>query len=437
MLTNEEILSTLQEWNFWEKDQETGFEREFELAKIKSLIKVKEIIDVIGVRRCGKSTLLKQIIKNLIDQGTNRKEILYVNFEEERFEPFLSLELLRKIYQVYEHYIYPKPKYLFLDEINVIPRWEKWVRTVYEKSSGKIKIFVSGSSAHLLKSEVSSVLTGRHLTFELFPLSFREFLLFKGLKIKNEKDILLKSKEIKRHLLDYLFGGGFPEAVLDKPKRKKLLKSYFNDIIYRDIVERYKVREVAQLKNVALLLLTNVSSLFTYNKLAKSLLTKISVESAARFVNYLEESFLLFTTKIFSYKVKEQLQYPQKVYSVDSGLRNEVSFRFIRDLSKLYENAVALELKRREKEIYYWQNPEKKEVDFVIKKGLKVKELIQVSYDLSRKETREKEITALIKAMEEFKLNRALVITHEYEGKEKIDGKNIYFIPLWKWLLLF
>ena len=434
MLTDEEIIEILYEWNFWRKEQNTGIVRKGYVECLRKYSKAKEIIDITGVRRCGKSTLMKQLMKDMISGGTERERILYVNFDEVMFEAELSVELMERIYSAYQKYVNREEEsYIFLDEVQNIPKWEKWVRTAYDKHDGRIKIFVSGSSANLLKSELSSILTGRHLTLEIYPLSFREYLTFKGIDVKSKQDAVLQSKKIKMMIIDYLEKGGFPEAVL-RDDSKVLLKQYFDDIIYRDIAERHKIREINIVRNIAIFLLTNTSKYFTYNKIKNSMPMKPSLETVIKYIDYLDSAFLTFSVPIFSYKVTEQFQHPRKTYCIDTGLRNAVCFRFRENLGQLAENCVYLELRRRKKEVYYW-NDRYNEVDFVVKEGLRVSELIQVCWNLMDKHTKKREVKGIMRGMEEFGLERGLIISENYEGIETSGDKKIIYVPLWKWLL--
>jgi len=282
------------------------------------------------------------------------------------------------------------------------------------------------------------LLTGRHLDITVFPLSFKEFLDFNGLYLKEELDFVSKKIEIKRLMRNYLEFGSFPEVVLQKEKREILL-SYFEDILNKDLVRRYKIRKSENLKALIKFYLANPSSLITFSSLEKSL--KISADTIEKFSNYLETAYLNFFLKRFYFKFKEQEKSPRKVYAIDSGLANTIGFRFSQNLGKLAENIVFLELKRKalfypDLEFYYWKDERHREVDFLIKEKLKVNKLLQVCWNIEDKETRKREIESLIKAMREFKLNEGLIINEDYEGEEKIKGKEIKFIPLWKWLLI-
>src|SRR3989338_8416710 len=230
-----DLLEILQDWNFWNKELETGKERKGYTEKCLSLLRTNVIAAIIGVRRSGKSYLMRQVIKELIQKGSERKNILMVNFEDKRFAEFYP-KILDEIYETYSEFLKPDAnQFIFLDEIHNVPKWEKWARTMQEL--GKAKIIVSGSSSDLLAGELATVLTGRHLDIIVFPLSFKEFLYFKSLEIKNELDIITKKIEIKRFLNEYFEFGGFPEVVLSGEK-KQLLLTYFDDMLTKDIEKR-------------------------------------------------------------------------------------------------------------------------------------------------------------------------------------------------------
>jgi len=438
MLTKEEIIRVLYDSNFWGKEQEVGIVREEYLEKLIKIKDMEESICISGVRRCGKSTISKQFLKQIIEKGVKKENTLYVNFEEPAFTPYLNSNILDIIYNTYSEVVNPEEfAYIVLDEVQNVLDWEKWVRAKQEK--GKAKIIVTGSSSKLMSSEFSTVLGGRSININIFPLSFKEFIKFKGKTIKHYKGIVTDKNLIHSLLREYLEFGGFPRVVMEKKENKgMLLKEYFDSIIFRDVVSRYNVRDVNLLKTLAIIMQTNISSPSSIGKLGNilqdSFKRKTSLETVSRFLEYFESAFLIFTIPIFSYKINDQLQYPRKIYTVDTGLRNAVSFRFSEDLGKLYENVVFLELKRKGKEIYYWKDNKQREVDFVIKEGIKVNELIQVCFDTENEKTKKREIDALIRAMDEFGIDNGTIITEDYKKEEIFNGKKIKSIPLWEWL---
>ena len=393
------------------------------LNEVKKFINIRHSIIITGVRRCGKSVLLSQIMNIMPDKH------YYITFDDERLADF-DLKDFNKLYEIFIE-LFGKTNTFFLDEEQNVIGWERWVRRMYEEG---FKFFITGSNARLLSRELATLLTGRHLQISLYPFSFKEFLAFNKIDLKKE-DIYLTEKRaiLIKYFNEYLDKGGFPEFL--KYNRIEILQEYFNDIIQRDVVERYKIKEIKQLKELARYLITNTGNLTTYNKLKK--ITEIkSVKTIINYFDYLENAYLIFKVPYFSYSLRKQSVNPFKVFSIDTGLRNSIGFKFSRDIGRLYETIVALEFKRKNKEIYYWKNYLHEEVDFVIKEG-KIKQLVQVCYNINDFNTKKREIRALIKASKELKCNNLLVITEDREGKEKIKNKIIKYIPLWKWLIAY
>lgn len=435
-MEKEELLSILNDWNFWEKDLDSGVGRDSYLNVLNKMLPSQQIKIITGARRSGKSFIMRQMAKHLMASGVNKKNILIVNFEDPRFVD-LSTKLLGQIFDAYLEFQSPKGEiYVFLDEVQEIPRWEKWVRMAQELD--KANITVSGSNAKVLSKELATVLTGRHLDVTVMPLSFKEFLKFKHLKIKDNSSLIGKSIEVKKLLREFLEFGSFPIVVLEEEKKKEALLAYYDDTVGRDLIKRYKIRKAEKLKSLIKFYLSNISSPITFASSGEFL--KMSAETTERFSNYLETSYLVFFLKRFSYKFKEQEKSPRKVYAVDTGVVNTIGFRFSPNLGRLAENAVFLELKRRMYlnpflEIYHWKSLADEEVDFIVKEDTKVKELIQVCWDIQDINTKKRETKALLKAMEEFKLKRGLIITEDFEGEDDYDGKKIQYVTLRKWLL--
>ena len=432
-MIKKEIIDSISSTNLWGKKQDIGTERNV-LKELDRLITKDIILSITGIRRCGKTYLTKQILSNEIEKGIANGQTLYVNFEDPSFELYLNTTLLDDIYETYRYYLNKEEMaFIVLDEIQNVPKWEKWVRMMLEKKEN-VKLIITGSSSKLLSSELSTVLTGRTITFTLYPLSFKEFIKFKNFKgFLNEKKALTLLEE-------YIEFGGFPQVVLNDSRdfKTRYLKEIFEGILTRDIVKRYKIKQEHTLRSLAMLLLNNFSSLVSVNKLKNLMFNitkrKLSPTTVNNYLKYFSDPFLFFFIPIFSYKIKDQIQYPKKAYCIDTGLINKVPYKFSHDKGKLYENIVAIELMK-DNEIFYWKNPQQEEVDFVVKQGIKIKQLIQVCYDIKNKETKKRELRALLKASEELKCRNLLVITEDKEGEEKIKGKKIKFIPLWRWLL--
>lgn len=429
-MEKDKIIEILNDWNFWRKKQDIGIVRKTHISDMKRFVQTGQIISIIGVRRAGKSTLMLQYIDGLIRMGIKPENTMYVNFEDRRFYN-LSLKLLNDIYETYLEYLEPEgERYIFLDEIQNIPQWERFVRTLHERKEAFL--FISGSSSKLLSSELATVLTGRTLTIDVFPLSFKEFLIFKNIKINNKLDLIDKRHKIKNALREFIKFGGFPLTVL-KDEKEQILAEYFDNIIEKDVIQRYHIRKIEKLKTLAKYYLTNISAPISFNKIKNFL--SMPVDTVERFSYYLESAGMIFFLRKFSFTLKEQERARRKVYCIDAGLRNAVSFKFRENLGKLAENIVAVELKRRNKEIYYWKDRMQREVDFIVKDGLNITQLLQVCWNIEDPQTKEREVRALLKAMDEFNIKEGLIITEDYSGKERIDNKIIRYIPLWRWLL--
>ncbi len=421
-------------YEYWEKELPEVIERDVETDS-SDLIN-----DIVGIRRCGKTFLMYSKIKKLMATAS-KKSTLYINFENRKLFP-LKPEYFNEIIDfIYSEKMLEKGKvYLFLDEVQKIDGWERFIRSIYDEFKGKIKIFVSGSNAALLSKDYGALLTGRHLSTTLMPLSFKEFLQFK----RYELHAVLTEKtraNIKKLFEEYLIFGGFPEVVLSENK-EQMLSQLFNDILSRDILTK-NVRKESVLEEFSYYLSGNVASLLSFNKMAdyfKSRGIQVSVPTIQSYFGLIKNSFLFFENLIFSYKIKDQFQNPRKIYCIDNGLFNFLGLKFSSDYGKLYENAVFIKLKRASFSNYslhtsYWKNALHEEVDFVVKDGLKVKELIQVCYNIEHTETKKRELRALVKASKELKCNNLLVITKNYKGQEIINKKKVKFAPLWSWLL--
>ena len=415
MLQEIKEIITLQKREIEAKLKEKYIERNQGLKLDNDLIKV-----IIGPRRAGKSFFAIHFLNKQGNFG-------YVNFDEEKLTEVDNYnEIITAINSVYNN-----PKFVLFDEIQNLPKWELFANRLQRQG---YKLIITGSNSNLLSRELATHLTGRHLLTNIFPFSFKEFLKF--------EDKELTTTETKEKLSQYLFSGGYPEILSKKVELKEYLSLLFSSILYKDIIKRYKIRNPKQIEDLAIYLISNIANEYSYNSLAK--IGKIkSSHTIEKYLNYLEESFVLFSLNRFSYKIKEQLSSNKKIYCIDNGFIHANAFKASPDFGKLYENAVAIELKRKELnkdiKVYYWKNQQQEEVDFVVKEGLKVKQLIQVCFKIDDLDTKNREMRALIKAGKELKCNNLLIITEDTETEEKTawfgDKATIKFIPLWKWLL--
>ncbi|MEW6418944.1 MAG: ATP-binding protein [Nitrospirota bacterium] len=396
------------------------------------IIKSKPIIVITGVRRCGKSTLMSIIAGQLIKRDVEKENIFYINFESEHFVDFKADDYQKILEAYYE--LHPSVKgriYLFLDEIQNVPYWEKWLTRLYEDK--KYKIFVTGSNASMLSSEIATALVGRCYRIELFPFNFREYLRFRKVSLRDEREIHITEvrSKVKSEFNSYLLAGGFPEIIAER--HLHLMHELYQNIVYRDIIVRHGIKNVKAFRDLAYYLLSNAASLTSYNALKKVYPSLKSVNTVRNYIQYLEDAYLLFTVQIFSASLKVQMRNPMKIYSIDTGLLNEVSFRISANLSKLYENLVFLNLRRAGKEIYYYKG--RGEVDFICMDREKVEDIIQVSFDVSDVKTKEREERAMLEALTAFRKKHGIIITSGYEKRVKINSGVIEYIPLYKWLL--
>ncbi len=391
------------------------------LEASRTFLKHPNALAILGIRRCGKS-----IFSYLLAKG---KKFGYINFDDERLSGIKAEELNKILEAFYE--LYGDVEYIILDEIQNVGKWELFVNRLRRTK----KVIITGSNSKLLSGELATHLTGRHIDIELFPFSFREFLDFKGFK-KSEAYTTIEKAEILKLLKSYFNFGGFPEV---EKFGKPMIARIYDDIITKDILLRYKIKKLDEMKRLAKYVVTNSSEEISYSKMAKILGIK-HVSTISNWISYLEDSFLIFKLERFAFKLKQQYLAPKKVYCIDSGLINSVGFRLSENFGKLMENIVAVELKRRKApgnsfEVFYWKDHQQNEVDFLVKRGAKVEQLIQVTYANDIEDLKEREARSLLKASKELKCKNLIVITWEYEAEDKIKGKKIKFIPLWKWLL--
>ena len=418
---------------YWSKELPKTNNRDIEISLEKNFIN-----DIVGPRRSGKTYLMYLTIKKILKK-TDKKATIYINFENRKLLPIRETHFNDIIEFIYAENLIDKYKtvYLFLDEVQRVDKWEQYVRSIYDEFKDKIKIFVSGSSANLLSKEYSKLLTGRHLTTHVTPLSFKEFLDFNNIKIPTKNITEKEESIIKKQLKDYIKNGGFPDVVLGQEK-DEIISQLFTDIVTRDVLSRIDIRKEDIVEEFSYYLASNISNLLSFNKMKKYFTSrgmKISVPTLTNYFWHLKNAFLFNDSLIYSYKIKDQMQYPRKIYCIDNGIVNVVGFKLSENIGSIYENTVANKLIRQGKKIYYWKNRQQEEVDFVVVHGTQVKQLIQVCYNTENIDTKNREIKSLLKAMTSFKLNEGLIITDDYDSIEIIDKKKIIFKPLWKWLI--
>ncbi len=385
---------------------------------LEEIMKGNEIIIITGIRRCGKSSLLK-ILSNTLD-----KKFVYINFDDIRFTDF-KIENFEDIEEIVSEIHGIKTEIIYLlDEIQNVASWERWINNLYSRN---IKVFVTGSNSSILSSEISTFLTGRNKIIKLTPFSFKEFLSFK--KIKVDFKTTNERRAVSQAFSEYFENGGFPLII--KNNDLSLSKQYFEDILNKDIIKRYNIRKVKELNDLVLYLFSNVSKTYSYSTLKQVSGIK-SLSMIKNYIEYLKNVFIASTINRFDYSVKKQKVSSSKFYVLDNSFLKTVAFNFSENIGKRLENLVFIELMRRNKEVYY--NLNKNECDFIIKEGLKIKHAIQVCLNLNI-ETKKREISGLIEALKEYNLREGLILTLDQE-EEIIQGdKKIIVKPVWKWLL--
>lgn len=377
-----------------------------------------------GPRRAGKSVLALQILKD--------QDFAYLNFDDDQLlAAFNQDEVVRALKEVYGNY-----RYLLLDEIQNLDGWELWVNKLARRGTNLV---ITGSNARLLSRELATTLTGRFTEIRVWPFSFSEMLAHNSMKSDLSKDITPSDQGTIMHALDhYLIHGGFPEVVRNPGMGNSYLSTLFDSLILKDILNRFKVRQNKQLYDLASWMVTNYTNPYTYNQLKNDLRFN-SVATVQKFCGYLSEAFLLISLPIYATKQKLHQRSPQKVYMVDNGFVQARSFEQSPNSGGLLENLIMVELLRRGYqpglELFYYRTRNNKEIDFVVRKGHSVEQLIQVCFDLSSTKTRKRELAALIEASGELRCTKHLLITWNHEECIEFPESSVQIIPAWKWLL--
>ena len=398
-------------------------------------IDTKKIITLIGVRRCGKTSIFYHMINQLIEK-IEKTKILFLNFEDERFE--LNRDELDLILQAYME-LYPSYKlsecYFFFDEIQNIPNWEKFIRRMYDTISKNI--FITESNSKLLSSEIATSLRGRTLNFEIFPLSFKEYLSFKDIEVDfySSKSLAF----IKNAQESFLKNGSFPEILfLEEIYANKTLQEYFNVLLYKDLAERYNITNTVALKFFLKRIISSSTKQISINKIFNELKSsgiKIGKNTLYEFLEYVQNIYLALTLQKYDNSLINKELGEKKIYSIDIGLNNATEFRFSDDIGKSLENAVFLELKRKEFDIYYYRTS-KSECDFLVFDKNTISDIIQVTFDMSDENTKSREIKGLIEACKNFDLKSGTIITFDSEDELIENRIKIKIIPFYKWSII-
>ncbi len=408
----QQIKEVITDQKYQLKNKDIGILRELDYNY---LLESPFITIITGIRRCGKSTLMLQLTKHY-------KNFYYVNFDDERFLNFTvaDFQTLMLIFKQQSN-----SKTIFIDEIQNIENWERFIRRINDEG---YKIFITGSNSKLLSSELSTHLTGRYIKIELFPFSFTEYLSFNKINFKQLNSD--NKAQILKYFDKYINNGGFPEYTTYNNKQQ--LQNIYEDIIYKDLIARFSIKNSKALKQLAHYYYSNFTKEISYNSL-KSILSINSSNTIKDYTEYLQQSYLLFECYKFDYSLKKQLTYSKKIYAIDNGLRNRISFRFNAGLGQLLENIVYIQLRKQYKDVWFYKTKKKHEVDFCIQHD-KI-QLFQISYNIEDKKTLNREIRSLVDASSELNTDQLFLLTYNTFDTITKDNTTIEILPVWHWLI--
>jgi uncharacterized protein len=390
----------------------------------------------IGMRRSGKTWSMYQLMHELMNQGINQTQLLYLNFEDDRLNG-MSIDDFQSILDVYWELqpegIHDQNVYFFFDEIAEVEGWERFIRRLLDKE--QMQIILSGSSAKLLSKEIATGLRGRTLTREIFPMSFEESLSIKEISTPRnptKKDIAL----LQRNAEYYLKWGGFPEVLnADPALHREILQGYIDSVIYRDIIERYNIKNHNVLRQLLFHCLQNPATLMSINKTYQQFKTrglKVSRETLYQFMEYFQDAYCLFSVSVYSFSLNKAELKPKKIYPTDMGLITAYSIKPGFNQAALLETAVFIHLRRTHQDIYYFQTAQGQEVDFLTLLPNGKMSLYQASVSVKNEKTRMREVSALTQAMTELQITNGAIVTVDESDELTLDGNTIHIIPLWK-----
>ncbi len=380
---------------------------------------------ILGPRRAGKSVFALMLLKG--------KEFSYFNFDDESLPGEEKIDLDELMTEL--KLAYGDTKYILFDEIQNLPRWELFVNRLHRAG---YNLVLTGSNASLLSKELATHLTGRHIPIEILPFNFMEVLKAKQYEVFADKLLVSDEKaKLLGYIQQYMMNGGYPEVVTKDIDPRGYLDVLFDAVLFKDVVKRHKVRFSEQIDGLGSYLINNVSNQYGPKKLADVLKFKSEV-TLENYLGYLTEAYLIFSLKRHSTKAGIRLRSPKKTYVVDNGFITAKAVQHSPNSGKLMENLVFMELVKRgnqpNRELFYHKTRNDREIDFVIKKGYEVMELIQVSYDSTSQDVEEREVKALIEAGEELNVVKMIVLTWNEKREVRKNGKIVQFTPLWEWL---
>ncbi len=393
-----------------------GIERNID----RTLVDCPEVLVLTGVRRCGKSVLMQQI------RARREEKDYFISFDDDRLLHF-TIEDFQLLYDVFVEDFGLQHTFYF-DEIQMVDGWERFVDRLYKHGN---KVFITGSNAKMLSRELGTLLTGRHVSKEVYPFSMSEYMELLGVKVTRDSFYTTEGRAMLQNVQkDYLKDGGFPQYL--RSKNVEYLKSLYNDIIYRDIIVRYRLMSDKPLKETVYYLISNATHLFTYNSVAKSVGLKSS-ETVKDYISYLEETYLVGLLPKYDVKVGEQIKSPKKIYFIDNALVGIIGFSFSGNEGSRLENAVYIELRRRGKELFY--HNDRNECDFIVREGLRITEAYQVCVSMQEEKTRQRELEGIRSAMKAYSLSEGYIITREETEDVKVEEGVVHLVSFARWTL--
>ena len=424
---DDESWRALERQNPWWSGRrfETGIDRLPWHPGLVRYMDAPEVLVLTGARRTGKSTLLHQLVRRLLDSGTPPEAVLFMNLEEPLLqsrskEPGYLAGLVDQYRARHEG---QGTQYLFLDEVQGCGHWAPAVKALHD--AGGVKVVLTGSTSALLRHEAGRMLAGRCLDVEVRPLSFVEYLAFHGAGRTT-------TVERAHHFDGYLEHGAFPRVVLetDRELKHKLLRGYYRTIYLRDIIYPNDLRHNRDVADLLYFVISNVGKPFSYHHIARALGT--SPRTVKEYLECAEDSYLIHTLGMYDRSVRRQIANPRKMYCLDTGLVNALSFRFSEDKGRVLENLVCSELRRRHGELFY--HKANRECDFLVKEGLDITGAIQVALTIADEATRKREVRGLVEAMEAHDLDEGLILTGREDGEMTVGGRRVVVRPVHEWL---
>ncbi len=407
------------------------------------LPKAKKCVSVIGPRRAGKTSLLFSLVQDLREAGEG-EHTLYVNLEDDRLYP-PTTEVLDRVFKLYRQ-VYPGSRgsetHLFLDEVQTVDGWERWVRRLVDTE--EVRVYITGSSSRLLRDEVATMMRGRCISYTLLPYSFREFLSAREVEVPPHLSSADRDR-VATHLREYVTLGGFPEVAAEDDVAIKLrtLGEYVDVMLLRDVVERHHLANIMVLRMLFGRILASVSSTFSVHRFHKTLKSQnisVSKNTLYDYMTHLEDALVVLTLRRYSPSLKEIQQSLPKVYPVDNGFIAHSRGGPANEMGALMEAAVAVHLYRMAcydpaLNLFYWSKQGSGEVDFVLRRGSETQSLVQSCYDATDRDTRRRELGALAAASSELDCDDLTMVTWNEKGSEEAGGRTVRVVPLWEWLL--